>query len=214
VSEVRRRPNLRVVEEGTEGSPFPKCSLWLRATARALDLAIAYGLFHAGGRAGLVMAFLSLLLADGLFTGQSVGKRLCGIKVIYLPHRTAARFRESVLRNAPLGLVVLLAMMPDEALPAAGASSGPSAGTIAFFAGAVLIGGIEAWNVLRHPLGMRLGDAWADTQVIDGKDVVSNGVLDRGSQAASAARAPDRVTRKAAQVRRQDAGRGASCASR
>jgi hypothetical protein len=191
-----------VVEEGTEGSPFPKCSLWLRAGARVLDLAIAYGLHHVGGRAGLTMAFLYLLLADGLFTGQSVGKRLCGVKVIYLPHRLAARFRESVLRNAPVGLVVLLRMMPDETIPAGGSSSGPSAGTVAFFAGAVLIGGIEAWKVLRHPLGLRLGDIWADTQVIDGKDVVADGVIDRSAQAAE--RAPDQVTLQSA---RQDAGR-------
>jgi uncharacterized RDD family membrane protein YckC len=208
VSEVRRRPNLRVVgEEGPEGSPFPKCSLWLRAGARVLDLAIAYGLNAVGGRAGLVMAFLYLLLADGLLNGQSVGKRLCGVKVLYLPHRVAARFRESVLRNAPLGLVVLLRMMPDETLAPGASSSGPSAGAIAFFAGAVLIGGIEAWNVLRHPLGMRLGDSWAETQVVDGKDVDASEVMDRGAQ--HAARAPNRVTRQPA-----DVGRSARCASR
>lgn len=211
MSEGRRRPNLRVVEEGTEGSPFPKCSLWLRVGARVLDLAIAYGLYLVGGRAGLVMAFLYLLLADGLFTGQSVGKRLCGIKVIFLPHRVAARFRESVLRNAPLGLVVLLRMMPDETLPAGASSGGPSAGTIAFFAGAVLIGGLETLKVLSHPLGLRLGDVWADTQVIDGKDVSAEGVLDRAAQAA--ARAPDRATLQSEQpaqsARRQGAGRSA-----
>jgi hypothetical protein len=214
VSEARKRPNLRVVEEGTEGSPFPKCSLWLRATARVLDVAIAYGLFLVGRRAGLTMAFLYLLLADGLLAGQSVGKRLCGVKVIYLPHRIAARFRESVLRNAPLGLVVLLRMMPDEAVPAGAGSGGPSAGQIAFFAGAVLIGGIEAWNVLRHPLGMRLGDIWADTQVIDGKDVVGGEVLDRGAQAG--ARAPNRVTRHTARAHDDGPGPGggARCASR
>jgi len=200
-----------VVEEGTEGSPFPKCSLWLRATARVLDLAIAYALFLVGRRAGLTMAFLYLLLADGFLTGQSIGKRLCGVKVIYLPHRIAARFRESVLRNGPLGLVVLLRMMPDEAVPA-GATSGPSAGQIAFFAGAVLIGGIEAWNVVRHPLGMRLGDIWADTQVIDGKEVVGGEVMDRGAQAET--RAPNRVTRHTARTQDDDAGRGARCGSR
>jgi len=192
VSDGRRRPKLRVVEEGTEGSPYPKSSLWLRGAARVLDLAIAYGLRHLGGPAGLVMAFLYLLLADGFFSGQSVGKRLCGVKVIYLPHRIAARFRESVLRNAPLGLVVLLAMMPDETLPSGG-RSGPGAGTIAFFAGAVLIGAIETWNVLRHPLGKRLGDAWADTQVIDAKDVQSDPVANR-DEARAGERTPDQAT--------------------
>ena len=32
---------------------------------------------------------------------------------------------------------------------------------------------VEAWKVYRHPLGARLGDVWAETQVVDGK-VVSN----------------------------------------
>jgi hypothetical protein len=95
-------------------------------------------------------------------------------------------------------------MMPDESV-AAGASFGPSAGTIAFFAGVALIGGVETWHVLRHPLGMRLGDVWADTQVIDGKDVAAGGVLERGGQAA--ARAPDRVTLQSS-ARGGDRGRG------
>ena len=48
--------------------------------------------------------------------------------------------------------------------------------------GAVLvISAVEAWKAVRDPLGRRLGDVWAQTQVVDGK-VVS------GSQAM--ARAP------------------------
>jgi uncharacterized RDD family membrane protein YckC len=188
-----------VVEDGTEGSPFPKCSLVLRLLARALDVAVAFGLYVVAARAGAVVAFLYLLLADGMFGGQSVGKRLAGVKVISLPHRTAARYRESVLRNAPLGLVVLLGMMPDE--PGAGAGSGPSAGTIAFCAGAVLIGAIEGFKVLRHPLGIRLGDLWAETQVVDGKDVAADRLVE--GTAAGGRTAPDRVTME-----------GSRCASR
>ena len=156
------RPSLQVIPHELEGSPFPKASLLLRALARAFDLTIAFGLYQLAGQAGAVMALLFVLLADGLLPGQSVGKRLFGVKVIHLPARAAARYRESVLRNAPLALVILLGMMP------------PPIGQVAFFGGALVIGGVEAWKVVRDPLGLRLGDLWAQTQVIDGKVVVGS----------------------------------------
>ena len=43
---------------------------------------------------------------------------------------------------------------------------------MAGLAGLVVIGGVEAWKALRDPLGRRLGDVWAQTQVVDGKVVV------------------------------------------
>jgi uncharacterized RDD family membrane protein YckC len=151
-----KRVGLRVVPSD-EPSPYPKCSLVLRGLARLVDVAIAGGIGIAGGRPGPVMALLFLLLADGLFQGQSPGKRIFGVKALYLPTRSGVRYRESVLRNAPFGLIVLLGMMPAPL------------GWRAFVAGAIAIGGIETWKVLRDPLGLRLGDTWALTQVIDGK---------------------------------------------
>jgi hypothetical protein len=130
--------------------------LLLRAGARLVDATLALGLFVLGGRAGSVLALLFLLFSDGLLQGQSLGKRMFGVKAVFLPTRSPARFRESVLRNAPFGLIMLLGMMPE-------------LGRLAFYAGVVVIGGIEAWKVLRDPLGIRLGDVWAQTQVVDGK---------------------------------------------
>jgi uncharacterized RDD family membrane protein YckC len=102
------------------------------------------------------MAFLYILFADGMLQGQSPGKKIFGVKVIYLPTRTGARHRDSVLRNAPFGLIILLFMMPE-------------LGMKAFLAGLVVIGGIEALQCWRDRDGLRLGDGWAQTQVIDGK---------------------------------------------
>jgi len=106
-----------------------------------------------------VMALLYLLFADGMLHGQSLGKKLWGVKVIYLPNRAPARHRDSVLRNSPLGLAIIFGMMPD-------------VGARAFVAGVLVVGAIEAWKVYRDPLGIRLGDAWAETQVVDGKVVI------------------------------------------
>ncbi len=167
-------PGLRVVS-GEEGSPYPKCSLVLRGMARLADVAIAVGIWRLANGAGMVAALLYLLLADGLLQGQSPGKRIFGIKVVYLPTRAAARYRESMLRNAPFGLCLLLGMMPQPL------------GTVAFAGGVAVIGGVEAWKVLRDPLGLRLGDAWASTQVTDGKVVAGAPEV---SQSAQAIRAP------------------------
>ncbi len=177
---ARARRALRLVSEAeTEtGSPYPKCSLLLRGVAKAVDLCVAAGIYNVTGAAGTVMALLFLLLADGMFAGQSPGKRLAGVKVVHLPTRAASRFRESMLRNAPFGLVVLFGMMP------------PPLGQVAFLAGTVVIGGVEAYRAVRDPLGWRLGDIWAQTQVIDGKVVAGSGEL---TDSPEGARAPGRV---------------------
>lgn len=194
---------LRLVVEDTEpGSPYPKASLWLRLGARIVDVAVAWGLYVVCGAAGSVVALLFLLLADGMIQGQSVGKRIFGVKVMHLPTRSAARHRDSTLRNAPLALIVLLGMMP---VPL---------GAVAAAAGLVVIGGIEAWRVVRDPLGWRLGDTWAQTQVVDGKVVAGATVAARDPMAHQ--RAPGRLM-SAAKVRRGRSlkkRRGLSCASR
>ncbi len=146
---------LRVVKEG-EPSGYPKASLLLRAGARLVDGAIAWALYWSTGPAGVVMALLYTLFADGMLQGQSPGKKIFGVKVVFLPTRSGARHRDSVLRNAPFGLLIILSMMPE-------------LGVKAFFAGVVVIGSIEALQCLRDREGLRLGDVWAQTQVIDGK---------------------------------------------
>jgi uncharacterized RDD family membrane protein YckC len=176
-----------VVDDAQEGSPYPKASLFLRLGARVVDVAVAWGLYVVCGAAGGVVALLFLLLADGMLQGQSVGKRLFGVKVMHLPTRSAARHRDSTLRNAPLALIVLLGMMPAPL------------GVVAGVAGLAVIGGVEAWRVVKDPLGWRLGDTWAQTQVVDGKVVAGATVAARTPVAH--ARAPGRLM-SAAKVRR------------
>ncbi len=190
-------PGLRVVPKNEEGSPYPKCSLLFRGMARLADLAIALGLFRVAGPAGTLIALLFLLLADGMLQGQSPGKRIFGIKVVYLPTRSAAQYRESVLRNAPFGLVVLLGMMPYPL------------GVGAFIAGALVICGIEGWKVLRDPLGLRLGDAWASTQVTDGKVVAGSPAI---AQPSGPIREPGRLRSRSRDRQRYPLRRRTRCA--
>ena len=200
-----RRTGLRVVHDGDEqlGSPYPKASLWMRLGARIVDVAVAWGLCVVCGAAGEVVALLFLLLADGMLQGQSVGKRIFGVKVMHLPTQSAARHRDSTLRNAPLALIVLLGMMP------------PPLGLVTGLAGLVVIGGVEALRVVRDPLGWRLGDTWAQTQVVDGKVVAGATVAARTP--VTAARVPGRFL-SAARLRRsrhlEKSRWGKPCASR
>ena len=149
--------SLKLVRPGDPKWDYPKASMWLRGGARLVDIGIAWLLYSATGPAGIVMALLYVLFADAMIYGQSPGKKLFGVKAIFLPTRSVVRHRDSVLRNAPFGLVVILAMMPD-------------LGFKAFIGGTIVIGGIEAFRAWRDPQGFRLGDLWAQTQVIDGKE--------------------------------------------
>lgn len=166
---------------GDDQPELPKASMFLRTGARAFDLAIAWLLFQGTGPAGVVMALLYILFADAMIYGQSIGKKLFGVKAIFLPTRAPVRHRDSVLRNAPFGLVIILFMMPD-------------LGFKAFIGGTIVIGGIEAFKAWRHPQGLRLGDLWAQTQVIDGKVVAGQGELVR--PAAEEARAAGRANKE------------------
>ena len=196
---------LRLVHEGDAmaSSPYPKASLLLRLGARLVDVAVAWGLWVVCGAAGSVVALLFLLLADGMLHGQSIGKRMFGVKVMYLPTHSAARHRDSALRNAPLALIVLLGMMPE------------GLGLGAGLAGLFVIGGLEGWRVLKDPLGWRLGDMWAQTQVVDRKVVAGAAVGARTPVAHE--RAPGRLM-SAAKIRRdrslKRARRGKPCVSR
>ncbi len=68
-----------------EGSPYPKADLVLRGLARVFDLLLAYALARAAGPVGPLFAFVYLLVADGLIHGQSLGKRIFGVRAMVIP---------------------------------------------------------------------------------------------------------------------------------
>jgi hypothetical protein len=70
----------------------------------------------------------------------------------------------------------------------------PELGFRAFLAGLVVIGGIEALQCWRDRDGLRLGDGWAQTQVIDGKVPID---LPQLAEVPEPTRAPARLYRDA-----------------
>jgi uncharacterized RDD family membrane protein YckC len=170
-------------EARREGSPYPKADLTLRGLARLVDFSIAFALAQAGHEAGPILAVIYLLLADGFLHGQSVGKRIFGIRTMVVPRRAPAGYRESLLRNAAFALLALFYVVP--------------LGWILLVVAGLPIVGFETWMVVSDRLGVRIGDIFADTQVVDAKvvskiEVVATHALENAAPAppASSARRP------------------------
>jgi uncharacterized RDD family membrane protein YckC len=144
-----------------EGSPYPKADLWLRGLARFFDLVLSFAVAHVAGPAGPLFAFIYLLAADGLMHGQSAGKRVFGVRTMVIRRGETrgrpAGYRESMLRNFPFALLALFYSMPVLWL-------------VLFLAGVPILA-FESWMVWSDRLGIRIGDIFADTQVVDGKVV-------------------------------------------
>ena len=134
-----------------------------RIIARAIDFIIVAALYEAIPRIGFFAGLTYLLIADGLFEGRSVGKKLIGLRVIIYNKTetiTACSFKESILRNIPFaaGFVVfgIFNMMPI-------------IGWIFSFITVAIVVLFEGLILLGSEKGMRLGDELAKTYVIEEK---------------------------------------------
>jgi uncharacterized RDD family membrane protein YckC len=111
---------------------------------------------------GPLLGFAYSLLSDGLpfkgFEGQSLGKKLFGLRVVSTRGMGAPglrlSYRDSVFRNAPVGVATFFALIP-----------------IWGWAILALIGFplmvVEIYLLVRAPRGQRLGDVMADTEVVE-----------------------------------------------
>jgi uncharacterized RDD family membrane protein YckC len=127
-------------------STYLKADVGKRFAAAAVDALLAAtavaGYSTTGARALLLAAPAYLLLRDGVMRGQSVGKLLFGLQVIQVDRPGFCSLGRSIQRN-------FLVLLPGVNVAAAI---------------------LEAITITRDPLGLRLGDRWASTQVVEGKD--------------------------------------------
>ncbi len=156
-----------------EGSPYPKADLTLRVLARLGDFTVAFALSQTSPQVGPLLAAFYLLFADGLISGQSIGKKIFGVRTVIVPRRTPAGYRESVLRNAPFALVAVFYAVPV-------------LWPVLFVAGVPIVA-FEAWMVYTDRHGVRIGDIFADTQVVDAKVLSRAEELARGGMPVSPA---------------------------
>jgi len=106
---------------------------------------------------GPLVAFLYSLFADGIsigtHQGQSIGKRLIRLQVMNTLHHRPANYRDSVLRNAPVGVATFFAIIPVW-------------GWVILALMGLPLTLMEVYLMLSVEGGRRLGDVMGDTEVI------------------------------------------------
>ncbi|RJO66793.1 MAG: hypothetical protein C4523_11345 [Myxococcales bacterium] len=124
-----------------------------RVLARLIDL-VLFGFFvNIVYPVGVAAGFLFLLIADGLMDGRSPGKRIIGLRVVRVGDEAACGFRESIIRNAPVALVCLFAVIP-------------LIGWALFFTLGLVILLAETYLAASDDQGQRAGDILAGTFVL------------------------------------------------
>lgn len=129
---------------------YPKAHVLNRFIAKLIDLFIVVAAGQIAPPVGLLSGLAYILIADGFAGGKSVGKRLVGLQTMRVDSRDAAGFRESIIRNLPLGCAQIAFAIPWVGWLI-------SAGILAF----------EGLLIIGNEQGRRLGDEVARTHVID-----------------------------------------------
>ncbi|MBI3609428.1 MAG: RDD family protein [Nitrospirae bacterium] len=133
-----------------QAEEFPKADGVHRFIAKFIDFLIVAALARLIHPVGFFAGMTYLLIADGLYKGQSIGKRLIGLETLRTDRRTAASFRESIVRNIPFSAAYLCGVVPY----------------IGWMFG-VGIMTVESLLVIGNLHGRRVGDEIAKTQVVD-----------------------------------------------
>lgn len=138
-----------------EEKEFPKANLLNRFLAKFIDfLVIGFLATVIKAPIGSLAALTYSLIADGFFDGRSLGKKLVGLRVVNLKTRMPCNFKDSILRNIPIAAVVLFALIPI-------------LGWILLFTAGLVIMLFESYLIYSDEGGIRIGDIFADTQVVD-----------------------------------------------
>lgn len=127
-----------------------RASLFLRVLAKSVDLLMMMAAFELVPRAGLFAGLIYLLLSDGFFEGQSIGKRLLKLRVVHKDTGDQCTFRSAAIRNSPLAVGWFFLLLPW-------------IGWVFF----VFIVVFESLLLLGSKEGTRLGDEISNTRVIE-----------------------------------------------
>ncbi len=145
---------------------YPKADLGARFVAALIDGVLSSLVSTLIPILGAIASTIYLLFKDGLFEGQSLGKRVMKLQVVDGAGKPAD-YRVSVQRNIIFAIPAAIMIVPI-----LGWVIAPLVGLV------VLI--IELVKVLNDPKGRRVGDQWADTQVVMLDDVLTADDLTAG----------------------------------
>jgi uncharacterized RDD family membrane protein YckC len=138
-----------------------RAGILIRVIARIIDLIIAGALFEIVPKAGFFAGIAYLLIADGLFDGRSIGKKLIGLRVVLIGSGDICGYRESILRNFIFAISFLLFVILREV---------PILGIVLSVAIPIVILSVEGLILLGSENGMRFGDEVAKTRVMEVKE--------------------------------------------
>ncbi|NDD92915.1 hypothetical protein EBZ37_12620 [bacterium] len=136
-----------------------KLAVVQRVVAKAIDMVVIVTLaVFIWYPLGPFMAIFYSLFADGIgrfgFRGQSIGKRLVGLRVLRTSDGQPARWKDSALRNLPGAVATFFAIIPLW-------------GWVIFVLVGVPLAVMEVFLMFRLDNENRLGDVMADTRVVD-----------------------------------------------
>lgn len=132
-------------------------SVFNRLVAKAIDLLVVVAILLLGKAfwvpAGILAACFLVSLQDAMGEGQSVGKRIMGLRVIEYKTGQACSLSHSVTRNIPFILAVVFGSMPLL--------------WVFFLLISLPILIFEIFVILTVDSGVRLGDILANTLVVE-----------------------------------------------
>ncbi len=120
--------------------------------AKSIDFFLMFGLSAVVYPLGPLMACFYIAFADSLPGGQSIGKKFFGLGVVSLVDGEYCGRKQSVIRNLPFVLPLLLTIIPFW-------------GWILALIVFIPLGLFELSFLFRLDSGLRLGDVMADTTV-------------------------------------------------
>lgn len=127
-----------------------KASIVLRLIAKAIDGIIVTVLYRLVPEVGFSAALIYVLISDGLFDGQSLGKKVLRLRVISADREVPGSFKDSILRNSVFAAALVACMIP-----------------LLGWVVATCILAVEFLLALGNREGMRLGDMFARTRVLE-----------------------------------------------
>ena len=146
---VARRSSILLGERHT--------SVFSRLAAKVIDALVVVAIFFLGetllSNVGLALAAAFSAVQDGLGDGQSIGKRIMGLRVVDDVSGASCNFRNSFLRNFPFTLAVIFVTVP--------------ALWVFFILLTLPVLGLELYLLFTVDSGIRLGDVLGNTLVVE-----------------------------------------------
>jgi uncharacterized RDD family membrane protein YckC len=140
-----------------EAEAFSKAPYLERFLAKFIDFLAVGALFAIPGFVGPLAGTTYLLISDGLKGGQSLGKRIIGLKTVTLDTGAPCDFRKSIARNSPFAVLIVFCFLICWI---------PYLGKILAAAAFLAVFAIEIALIYTDGMGARFGDRIARTVVV------------------------------------------------